>query len=45
VGFLGGANARPLNGWMPESKAMWHNTALLNEAIGAALYRLSYSAQ
>ena len=44
VGFLGGANARPLNGWMPESKAMWHNTALLNEAIGALLYRLSYSA-
>ncbi|WP_205341187.1 YdcF family protein [Denitrificimonas caeni] len=45
VGFLSGANERPLNGWMPESKAMWHNTALLNEAIGALLYRLSYSVQ
>lgn len=45
VGFLGGANARPLNGWMPESKAIWQNTALLNEAIGSLMYRLSYSAE
>ncbi len=45
VGFLGGANGRPLKGWIPESKAMWHNTALLNEAIGAAMYRLSYRTQ
>lgn len=44
VGFLSGANSRPLNGWMPESKALWQNTALLNEAIGALLYRLSYRA-
>lgn len=43
VGFLSGANGRPLNGWLPESKAMWQNTALLNEAIGAVLYRFSYS--
>lgn len=42
VGFLSGANSRPLNGWMPESKALWQNTALLNEAIGALLYPLSY---
>lgn len=45
VGFLGGANGRPLNGWMPESKAIWQNTALLNEAIGSLMYRLSYSAE
>ncbi|NLY12811.1 MAG: YdcF family protein [Gammaproteobacteria bacterium] len=45
VGFLSGANRRPLNGWLPESKAVWQNTALLNEAIGAALYRLTYSAK
>lgn len=44
VGFLSGANSRPLNGWIPESKALWQNTALLNEAIGALLYRLSYRA-
>lgn len=44
VGFLSGANGRPLSGWLPESKAMWHNTALLNEALGAVLYRLSYKA-
>ncbi|MDY7219238.1 YdcF family protein [Denitrificimonas sp. JX-1] len=43
VGFLSGPNRRPLNGWIPESKALWHNTALLNEAIGALLYRLHYS--
>lgn len=45
MGFLGGANGRPLNGWMPESKAIWQNTALLNEAIGSFMYRLSYSAK
>ncbi len=44
VGFLSVSNGRPLNGWLPEGKAMWQNTALLNEAIGAVLYRLSYSA-
>ena len=45
VGFLSVPNGRPLKGWLPESKALWHNTALLNEALGAVLYRLSYSAQ
>ncbi len=44
VGFLGGANNRPLNGWLPESKAMWHNTALLNEALGSFMYKLNYRA-
>lgn len=43
VGFLSGPNNRPLNGWIPDSKAMWHNTALLNEAIGAVLYRAAYT--
>ncbi|QEY59709.1 YdcF family protein [Pseudomonas sp. C27(2019)] len=42
VGFLSGPNGRPLNGWLPEGKAMWQNTALLNEAIGAVLYRFTY---
>lgn len=43
VGFLSGPNGRPFNGWLPESKAMWQNTALLNEALGAVLYRLTYN--
>lgn len=42
VGFLSGSNGRPLNGWLPEGKAMWQNTALLNEAIGSVLYRLNH---
>lgn len=45
VGFLSGPNGRPLNGWLPEGKAMWQNTALLNEVVGGVLYRLTYSAQ
>ncbi len=44
IGFLSGHNNRPLNGWLPEGKAMWQNTALLNEALGAVIYRLTYSA-
>ncbi|HZJ92642.1 MAG TPA: YdcF family protein [Thiopseudomonas sp.] len=44
VGFLSGANGRPLKGWMPESKSMWHTTALLNEVIGNIMYRLTYTA-
>lgn len=45
VGFLSGPNNRPFNGWLPEAKAMWQNTALLNEILGAVLYRLTYSAK
>lgn len=45
VGFLSVPNGRPLNGWLPEGKAMWQNTALLNEVVGGMLYRLTYSAQ
>ena len=45
VGFLSVANGRPLNGWMPESKAIWQSTALINEAIGTVMYRLTYSVE
>jgi len=45
VGFLSVANGRPLNGWMPESKAIWQSTALINEAIGSVMYRLTYSVE
>lgn len=44
VGFWSIAKSRPLGGWLPESKAFWQNTALLNEAIGHLLYRLTYRA-
>ncbi len=42
VGFMGGHNARPLNGWLPESKAFWQNGLLLNEVVGMAVYPLVY---
>lgn len=42
VGFLSGDNARPLGGWLPESKALWQNGQLLNEAVGLLGYRLFY---
>ena len=42
LGFLGVANARPLGGWLPEGKALWQSTRLLNEALGLAIYPLLY---
>ncbi|WP_263144204.1 YdcF family protein [Pseudomonas sp. RIT-PI-AD] len=42
VGALGLATARPLGGWLPESRAMWQNGVLLNEAAGLLLYPLIY---
>ena len=42
VGFLSVDNARPLGGWMPESKAVWQMGQLLNEAAGLVGYRLFY---
>ena len=42
VGFLGGDNARPLGGWMPEYKAIWQNGQLMNEAVGQIGYSLFY---
>ncbi|HSC83553.1 MAG TPA: YdcF family protein [Pseudomonas sp.] len=42
LGFLGVANARPLGGWLPEGKALWQSTRLLNEALGLAVYPLLY---
>ncbi|MFF7706196.1 ElyC/SanA/YdcF family protein [Pseudomonas sp. NPDC007930] len=42
VGFLGGDNARPLGGWLPESRAFWQSGQLLNEAVGTVGYRLFY---
>lgn len=42
VGFLGTDNARPLGGWLPESKAIWQNSQLLNEAVGLVGYKMFY---
>ncbi|EJM65796.1 YdcF family protein [Pseudomonas sp. GM55] len=42
VGFLGGDNAQPLGGWMPEFKAIWQNGQLMNEAVGQIGYSLFY---
>jgi uncharacterized SAM-binding protein YcdF (DUF218 family) len=42
VGFLGVDNARPFNGWLPESKAVWQSGLLLNEAAGLLAYPLFY---
>jgi len=39
---MGGHNARPLDGWLPESKAFWQNGMLLNEVVGMAVYPLVY---
>jgi uncharacterized SAM-binding protein YcdF (DUF218 family) len=42
VGFLGVANGRPAGGWLPESKALWQSSLLLNEALGLLIYPLAY---
>jgi len=42
VGFLGVANGRPAGGWLPESKALWQSSLLLNEALGLVIYPLVY---
>ncbi len=42
VGFLGGDNARPLGGWMPEFKSIWQSGQLINEAVGQVGYSLFY---
>ncbi|MBP9956094.1 MAG: YdcF family protein [Pseudomonas sp.] len=42
AGFLGVPNGRPWGGWLPESKALWQNSLLFNEAAGQLLYPLLY---
>ncbi|MDN4546033.1 YdcF family protein [Pseudomonas sp. C32] len=42
MGFLGGDNARPLGGWLPESKSIWQSGQLMNEAVGQVGYSLFY---
>ncbi|QXH52170.1 YdcF family protein [Pseudomonas fakonensis] len=42
VGFLGRDHARPFAGLIPESRAVWQNAQLLNEAVGLVGYRVFY---
>lgn len=42
IGFLAVPNARPLGGWLPESKAVWQSGQLLNEVFGSLVYPLLY---
>lgn len=42
TGFEGEDRARPLGGWLPEGKAFWQSTQLLNEALGSLGYRWFY---
>ncbi len=42
VGFVGVPNGRPFGGWLPESKAVWQNGMLLNEAVGMLVYPWVY---
>ncbi|WP_313085909.1 YdcF family protein [Pseudomonas sp.] len=44
VGFMGVPNGRPFGGWLPEAKAVWQNSLLLNEAVGLLIYPLVYEA-
>lgn len=42
MGFMGTPNARPGGGWLPESRAFWQSSLLLNEVAGRLLYPLVY---
>ena len=42
MGFLSAGYQRPLGGWLPESRAIWQNSQLLNEALGLWFYPLAY---
>lgn len=41
-GFYSSRQHTPLGGWLPESRALWHNSQLLNELAGLWLYPLAY---
>ncbi|UVE17179.1 YdcF family protein [Pseudomonas sp. LS44] len=41
-GYLSVPNGRPGGGWLPEGKALWQSTQLLNEVLGQLVYPLVY---
>lgn len=42
-GFYSANPDKPLGGWLPESRAFWQNTQLLNELLGLWLYPVLYA--
>ena len=42
MGYLSAGYERPLGGWLPESRAIWQSSQLLNEALGLWFYPLAY---
>ncbi len=44
-GFYSASRRSPAGGWLPESRALWQNTQLLNELAGLWLYPLAYSSR
>lgn len=45
MGYLSAGYARPLGGWLPESRVIWQSGQLLNEAIGLLAYPIVYGKQ
>ena len=45
MGYLSAGYARPLGGWLPESRVIWQSSQLLNEAIGLLAYPIVYGKQ
>ena len=42
MGYFSFGYERPLGGWLPEARAIWQSSMLLNEAIGLLAYPLAY---
>mgnify|MGYP002831357514 CR=1 FL=1 len=42
MGYLSAGYARPMGGWLPESRVISQSSQLLNEAIGLFAYPLAH---
>ena len=45
MGYLSSGYERPLGGWLPESRAIWQSSQVLNEVIGLLAYPIVYGKQ
>lgn len=45
MGYFSTSYERPLDGWLPESRAIWQSSMLLNEVIGLMAYPIVYGKQ
>ena len=45
MGYLSAGYERPLGGWLPESRAIWQSSQVLNEVIGLLAYPIVYGKQ